>query len=137
MGESCNQANSRTAGGHQLRNNNDKPHGSQATGRRQQPPPGGNPRQPNHPSYRNPQDLPVEDLRQKINEIRDARSIIDSRCREREVADPEGTDCSDRFLAFTARSTVTSTLRASSQLGSPSTMANKLLSNGYDVTLPP
>jgi hypothetical protein len=34
-------------------------------------------------------------------------------------------------------STVTSTLRASSQLGSPSTTANKLLSNGYDVTLPP
>jgi hypothetical protein len=42
-------------------------------------------------------------MRQKINEGRDARSIIDSRRREREVADPEGTDCSDRFPAFTAR----------------------------------
>jgi hypothetical protein len=29
-------------------------------------------------------------------------SIIDSRRREREVADTEGTDCSDRFLAFSA-----------------------------------
>jgi hypothetical protein len=42
-------------------------------------------------------------LRLKINEVRDARSIIDSRRREREVADPECTDCSDRFSAFTAR----------------------------------
>jgi hypothetical protein len=70
-----------------------------ATGGRQQPLPGGNPRQPNHPNHRNPQ----EDLRQKINEGRDAQSIIDSRCREREVANPKGTDCSDRFPAFTAR----------------------------------
>jgi hypothetical protein len=31
------------------------------------------------------------------------RSIIDSRCREREVAETKGTDCSDRFPAFTAR----------------------------------
>jgi hypothetical protein len=100
------QANSQTAGGrprHQRSNNNDNARGSQATGRRQQPPPGGNPRQPNHPNHRNPQDLPIEDLHQKINEGRDARSIIDSRCREREVATPEGTDCSDRFPAFTAR----------------------------------
>jgi hypothetical protein len=66
MGESRSQSNSRTAGGHlrhQLRNNNDNARGSQATGGRQQPPPGGNPRQPNHP---------IEDLRQKINEGRDA-----------------------------------------------------------------
>jgi hypothetical protein len=52
--------------------------------------------------HRNPQDLPIEDLRQKINEGRDARSIIDSRGRERKAADPEGTNCSDRFPAFTA-----------------------------------
>jgi hypothetical protein len=106
MGESCGQANSQTAGGHsqhQRSNNNDNARGSQATGGRQQPPPGGNPRQPNHPNHRNPQDLPTEDLRQKINEGRDARSIIDSRRIEREVADPEGTNCSDRFPAFTAR----------------------------------
>jgi hypothetical protein len=105
MGESRSQANSRTAGGHprhQRRNNNDNAFESQATGGRQQPPPGGNPQQPNHPNHRNPQDLPVEDLRQKINEAHDARSIINSRCREREVADPEGTDYSDRFPAFTA-----------------------------------
>jgi hypothetical protein len=31
------------------------------------------------------------------------RSIIDSRRREREVAKTEGTDCSDRFPAFTVR----------------------------------
>jgi hypothetical protein len=50
------------------------------------------------PNHRNS----TEDLRQRINEGRDARSIIDSRRREREVADPKGTDCSDRFPAFTA-----------------------------------
>jgi hypothetical protein len=98
VGESRSQPNSRTAGGRpqpQRSNNNDNARGSQATGGRQQPPPGGNPRQPNH---RNP----PEDLRQRTNEGRDARSIIDSRCSEREVADLEGTDCSDRFPAFTA-----------------------------------
>jgi hypothetical protein len=75
MGESRNQANSRTAGGrprHQQSSNNDNARGSQATGGRQQPPPGGNPRQPNHPNYRNPQDLPIEDQHQKINEGCDA-----------------------------------------------------------------
>jgi hypothetical protein len=46
---------------------------------------------------------PPEYLRQRINEGRDARSIIDSRRREREVAETEGTDCSDRFPAFSAR----------------------------------
>jgi hypothetical protein len=102
MGESRSQDNSQMASGrlrHQRSTNNDNARGSQATGGRQQPPRGGNPRQPNHPNHRNPQ----EDLRQKINEGRDALSIIDSRCREREIADPEGTDCSDRFPAFTAR----------------------------------
>jgi hypothetical protein len=99
VGESHSQPNSRMAGGRprpQRSNNNDNARRSQATGGRQQPPPGGNPRQPNH---RNP----PEDLRQRINEGRDARSIIDSRHREHEVADTEGTDCSDRFPAFTAR----------------------------------
>jgi hypothetical protein len=106
MGESRSQANSRMTGDRprpQRSNNNDNAHGSQATGGRQQPPPRGNLRQPNHPNHRNPQDLPIEDLCQKINEGRDARSIIDFGCREREVADPKGTDCSDRFPAFTAR----------------------------------
>jgi hypothetical protein len=59
VGESRRQLNSRTAGGHprlQRSNNNDNARGSQATGGRQQPPQGGNPRQPNH---RNP----PEDLR--------------------------------------------------------------------------
>jgi hypothetical protein len=99
VGESRSQAHSRTAGGRprlQRSNNNDNTRGSQATGGRQQPPPGGNPGQANH---RNP----PEDLRQKINEGRDVRSIIDSRCREHEVAETEGTDCSDRFPPFTAR----------------------------------
>jgi hypothetical protein len=57
MGESRSQANSRTEGGrpqHQRSNNNDNARGSQATGGRQQPPPGGKPRQPNHPNHRNP-----------------------------------------------------------------------------------
>jgi hypothetical protein len=106
MGKRRSQANSRTAGGHlrhQRSNNNDNARGSHTIGGTQQPPPGGNPRQPNHPNHRNPQDLPIEDLRQKINEGRDARSIIDSRCREHEVADPEDTDCSDRFPAFIVR----------------------------------
>jgi hypothetical protein len=80
----------------QRSNNNDNTRGSQATGGRQQPPPGGNPRQANH---RNP----PEDLRQRINEGRDAQSITDSRSRDREVAETEGTDCSDHFPAFSAR----------------------------------
>jgi hypothetical protein len=98
VGESRSQPNSRTTGGRprpQRSNNNDNARRSQATGGRQQPPPGGNPRQPNHPNH-------PEDLRQRINEGRDAQSIIDSRRKEREVADLEGTDCSDCFLAFTA-----------------------------------
>jgi hypothetical protein len=71
MGESRCQANSRIAGGRprpQRSNNNNNARGSQTTGGRQQPPLGGNPRQPNHPNHQNPQ----EDLRQKINEGRDA-----------------------------------------------------------------
>jgi hypothetical protein len=55
MDECRSQANSRMAGGHlqhQLCNNNDNARGSQATGGRQQPPPGGNPRQPNHPNLK-------------------------------------------------------------------------------------
>jgi hypothetical protein len=126
VGESRSQPNSRTAGGRprpeRSNNNNDNARGSQATGGRQQPPPGRNPRQPNH---RNP----LEDLRQRINEGRDVRSIIDSRRREREVADTEGTDCSDRFPAFTARFSSYKYLKASSRSGSPSTTANMLLSN--------
>jgi hypothetical protein len=75
MGESRSRANSRTVGGHPRHprsNNNGNARESQATGGRQQTPPGGNPRQPNHPNHRNPQVLPIEDLRQKINEGRDA-----------------------------------------------------------------
>jgi hypothetical protein len=92
------QAHSRTAGGRpqpQRSNNNDNARGSQATGGRQQPPPGGNPRQANHQN-------PPEVLRLRINEGRDVRSIIDSRRRERELAEIEGTDCSDRFPVYTA-----------------------------------
>jgi hypothetical protein len=99
VGKSRSQAHSRTAGGRprpQRKNNNDNVHRSYATGGRQQPPPGGNPRQVN---YQNP----PEDLHQRINEGRDVRSIIDSRRREREVAETEGTDCSDHFSAFSAR----------------------------------
>jgi hypothetical protein len=50
VGESRSQAHSRTAGGRPRpqRSNNDNGHGSQAPGGRQQPPPGGNPRQANH-----------------------------------------------------------------------------------------
>jgi hypothetical protein len=75
VGESRSQAHSRMAGGrprHQPSHNDDNARGSQAPGRRQQPPPGGNPRQANHRP-------PPEDLRQHINEGRDARSVIDSR----------------------------------------------------------
>jgi hypothetical protein len=99
VGKSHSQPNSQTSGSRprpQRSNNNDNAPGSQATGRSQQPPLGGNPQQPNHQN-------PPEDLRQKINEGRDALSIFDSRHREHEVADTEGTDCSDHFLAFTAR----------------------------------
>jgi hypothetical protein len=70
--------------------------GSQFTGGRQHPPPANNPRQPNPPRQQ-------PDLRQKINEGRDARSVLDSRRREREVAERDDADCSDRFPAFTAR----------------------------------
>jgi hypothetical protein len=75
VGKSRSQAHSRTAGGHprpQPSHNNDNARGSQAPGGRQQQPPWGNPRQAN---YR----PPPEDLRQHINECRDARSVIDSR----------------------------------------------------------
>jgi hypothetical protein len=99
VGETWSQAHSRTVGGHprpQRSNNNDNTRGSQAPGGRQQPPPGGNPWQAN-------QRLPPEDLRQRINEGRDTRSVNDSRHREREVAETEGTDCSDRFPAFFTR----------------------------------
>jgi hypothetical protein len=91
--ESRSQANSRTTGGHPrpLRNNNANGRGSQTTGGQPQPPPGGNPRHP------------VEDLRQKINEGRDAHSVIISRRREREGANHDGTDYSNHFPAFTVR----------------------------------
>jgi hypothetical protein len=75
-------------------------------------------------------------LRQPINEGRDVQSIIDSRRREREVAETEGTETTI-FQRSPHGSAVTSTLRASSRLGSPSMMARKLLSNGYIVTPPP
>jgi hypothetical protein len=96
--ESQSQAHSRTAGGRPRpqRSNNDNARGSQAPGGRQQPPPGGNLRQANHRP-------PPEDLRQRINEGRDARSVIDSWRREREVVKTEDTDCSNRFPAFSAR----------------------------------
>jgi hypothetical protein len=97
VGESRSQAHSQTAGGrprHQISNDNAR--GSQAPGGRQQPPQGGHPRQANHrPSS--------EDLRQHINEGRDARTVISSRCKVREEVETEGTDCSDRFPAFSAR----------------------------------
>jgi hypothetical protein len=57
---------------------------------------GGNPRQANH------RPLP-EDLRQRINEGRDARSVIDSRRKEREVVETEGTDCGNCFPAFSTQ----------------------------------
>jgi hypothetical protein len=96
MGESWSQAHSRTAGGcpqPQPSHNNDNARGSQAPGGRQQPPPGGNPRQVNLRP-------PPEDLRQHINEGRDARSVIDSRRKVREEVETKGTECSDRFPAF-------------------------------------
>jgi hypothetical protein len=98
LGESRRQAHSRTAGGRPRpqRSNNNNGRRSQAPGGRQQPPPGDNPRQANHRS-------PPEDLRQRINEGRDARSVIDSRRKVREEVEIEGTDCSDRFPAFSAR----------------------------------
>jgi hypothetical protein len=98
VGESRSQAHSRTAGGRprpQPSHNNDNARGSQTPGGRQHPPPEGNPRQAN----RRP---PPEYLRQHINEGRDARSVIDSRRKVREEVKTEGTDCSDRFQAFSA-----------------------------------
>jgi hypothetical protein len=70
--------------------------GSQLTGGRRQPPPANNPRQPNPPRHQ-------PDLHQKINKGRDARSVLDSRRREREVVERDDADCSDRFPVFTAR----------------------------------
>jgi hypothetical protein len=99
VGESQSQAHSRTAGGRprlQPSHNNDNARGSQAPGGRQQPSRGGNPRQANHRP-------PPKDLRQHINEGRDARSMIDSRCKVREEVETEGTDCSDHFPAFSER----------------------------------
>jgi hypothetical protein len=99
VGESRSQAHSRTAGSHPRpprSSNNNNARGNQAPGGRQQPPPGGNLRQANHWS-------PPEDLRQHINEGRDARSVIVSKRKVREEVETEGTDCSDRFPAFSAR----------------------------------
>jgi hypothetical protein len=42
-------------------------------------------------------------LRQHINEGRDAQTVISSRRKVREEVETEGTDCSDRFPAFSAR----------------------------------
>jgi hypothetical protein len=89
VGESRSQAHSRTVSGrprHQIGSDNAR--GSQAPGRRQLPPQGGHPRQANHRP-------PSEDLRQHINESRDARTVISSRRKVREVVETEGTDCSD------------------------------------------
>jgi hypothetical protein len=96
VGESRSQAHSQTAGGrprHQLSHDNAR--GSQAPGGRQQPPQGGHPRQANHR-------LPRENLRQHINEGRDARTVISSRRKVREEFETKGTDCSDRFPGFSA-----------------------------------
>jgi hypothetical protein len=97
VGESRSQAHSRTAGSHPRpqRSNNNNARGSQALGGRQQPPPRANPQQANHRSS-------PEDLHQHINEGRDARSMIDSRRKVREEVKMEGTDCNDRFPAFSA-----------------------------------
>jgi hypothetical protein len=95
--ESRSQARSRTAGGrpqHQISNDNAR--GSQAPGGRQQPPQGGHPR---HVHLR-----PLSgDLRQHINEGRDARTVISSRRKTREEVETEGTNCSDQFPTFSAR----------------------------------
>jgi hypothetical protein len=99
VGDSRSQAPSRPTGNRprpQRSNNNDGAGGSQVTGGRQQPPPVNNLRQPNCPRQQ-------PDLRQKINDGRDVRSVIDSRRREREVAERDDADCSDRFPAFTTR----------------------------------
>jgi hypothetical protein len=98
VGESRSQAHSRTVGGRPKpqRSNNNNTRRSQAPGRRQQPHPGGNPRQANHRP-------PPEDLRQHINEGHDAWSVIDSWCKVHEEVETEGTDCSNRFPAFSAR----------------------------------
>jgi hypothetical protein len=53
------------------------------------------PRQVNHRP-------PPEDLRQHINEGRDMWSVISSKRKVREEVETEGTDCSDRFPAFSA-----------------------------------
>jgi hypothetical protein len=95
--ESRSQACSQTVGGrlqHQISNDNAR--GSQAPVGRQQPPHGGHLRQAN----RRP---PPEDLRQHINEGRDARTVISSRRKTREEVETEGTDCSNRFPAFSTR----------------------------------
>jgi hypothetical protein len=42
-------------------------------------------------------------LRQHINEGRDVRTVISSRRKVREEVKTEGTDCSDRFPAFSVR----------------------------------
>jgi hypothetical protein len=99
IGDSQSQAPSRPTGDRprpQRSNNNDGAGGSQVTGGRRQPPPTNNLRQPNRPRQQ-------PDLRQKINEGREVRSILDSRRREREVAKQDDADCSDRFPAFTTK----------------------------------
>jgi hypothetical protein len=99
VGDSRSQAPSRPTGDRprpQRSNNNDGAGGSQVTGGRRQPPPANNLRQPNRTRQQ-------PDLRQKISEGRDVRSVLDSRRWEREAAERDDADCSDHFPAFTTR----------------------------------
>jgi hypothetical protein len=130
VGESRSQGHSRIAGGRprpQPSLNNDNARGSHAPGGRQQPPPGGNPRQANHRP-------PPEDLCRHINEGRDVRSVIDSRRKVRKEVETEGTNCSDRFPAFSARFSNYKYPEGFKPIGITKYDGNRLLSSGYVAT---
>jgi hypothetical protein len=63
--------------------------------------------------------------------------VIDSRRKVREEVEMEGTDCSDRFLAFSARFSSYKYPEGFKPIASPSMMVSKLLSNSYVATPPP
>jgi hypothetical protein len=79
-------------------------------------------------------DLPTVDLRQKINNGRDAWDIIDSRCRER-GSNFLDIDNSDRFPAFTHN--INSRDYPRSQSASSSMIASRTHGSGFAATPPP
>jgi hypothetical protein len=86
------------------------------------------------PLEANLHDAPTIDLRQKINEGRDARSVIESRRRDR-TDNFHDDDNSDRFPPSPPASPTSPIQRTSNQSESQSTMVSKIHASGFNTTL--